>query len=125
MRKWTYRLKGHRCQERAVDLTRLRWWTFLVTELVFRKSEYDRANFTVEGIRRNMPLSALHLPLPDNTGDATVRVVPAGDRWLQVGKHWMRIHALPRNTSYIPQLEDGGPELSILLGTRTTFMSYT
>ena len=65
------------------------------------KSEYDRINFMLEGIRRNMLLSALDLPLLDDTGDTTVRVVPAGDRWVQVGKHWLWIHTLPRNTAYM------------------------
>ena len=32
------------------------------------KSEYDLADFTVEGIRRGSRLSALGLPLPDDTG---------------------------------------------------------
>ena len=35
----------------------------------------------------------------------------------------MPIHARPRNTVYIPPLEDGGPELYTLLGTCITFKS--
>ena len=57
------------------------------------KSEYDRVNFTLEGLRRTSPPSLLELPGLEET---TVRVVPHGDRWIQMGKHWMRIHAIPR-----------------------------
>ena len=37
----------------------------------------------------------------------------------------MRLHTLPRQTMDIPPLEDGGPELSALLGARMTFKSYS
>ena len=50
------------------------------------KSEYDRANFMLEGIRRNIPPSALGLPFPEDTDDTTVRVVLVGDRWAQFGQ---------------------------------------
>ena len=46
------------------------------------KSEYARVNFTLEGVGRNLPSSALELPLPDDTSDTTVRVVFAGVRWV-------------------------------------------
>ena len=33
----------------------------------------------------------------------------------------MRIHIVPRAPAYIPQLEEGGPDLLTLLGMRITF----
>ena len=45
------------------------------------KSEYDHANSTLEGLRRTSPPSLLELP---NVEEATVRVVPHGDRWIQM-----------------------------------------
>ena len=36
----------------------------------------------------------------------------------------MRIHVIPRDAAYTPQLEDGGPDLLILTNTRITFKSY-
>ena len=89
------------------------------------KSEYDRVKFTLEGVRRNIPSSALELPSTDDAGSTTVHVVPAGDRRVGLGKRWMRLRALPRNTMYTPPLEDGGPELSTLPGARMTFQSYS
>ena len=53
-----------------------------------------------------------------------MHVLLAGDRWVKLGKHWMRIYTLPRNMAYIPQLEEDGPDLSTLLDTRITFKSY-
>ena len=53
--------------------------------------------------------------------EAAVRVVPHGDRWVQMGRHWMRIHAMPRNAVYTPQLEEGGPDLSTLTDARITW----
>ena len=72
------------------------------------KSEYDRVNFSLEGRRQTSPPSLLELP---GLEEAAVRVVPHGDRWFQMGKHWMRIHAFPRDAAYTPQLEDVGPDL--------------
>ena len=60
------------------------------------KSDYDRSNFTLEGIRRARPPSILESPVPDEE-DVTVRVIGKGDRWTKLGKHWRRIHELPRN----------------------------
>ena len=42
----------------------------------------------------------------------------------KVGKALVRIHTVPRNTAYIPQLEEDGPDLSTLLDLRITFKSY-
>ena len=36
----------------------------------------------------------------------------------------MRIHTIPRNSTYIPNLEEDGPDLSTLLDIRITFKSY-
>ena len=58
------------------------------------KSEYDHANSTLEGLRQTSPPSLLELP---NLEEATVRVVPHGYRWIQMGAHWMRIHVTPRD----------------------------
>ena len=88
------------------------------------KSEYDRVNYTLEGIRQSTPPSALELPSVDDLEGATVHILPAGDRWVKLGKHWMRVHTLPRNMAYTPQLEEDGPDLSTLLDTRITFKSY-
>ena len=85
------------------------------------KSEYDRVNFTLAGLRQTSPPSLLELPGLD---EAAVRVVPHGDHWIKMGKHWMSIHVFPREAAYTPQLEDGGPDLSILTGSRVTFTSY-
>jgi hypothetical protein len=56
--------------------------------------------------------------------EAAVRVIPHGDRWLQMGMHWMRIHVTPRDTLYTPSLVGDGPDLSILSDTRITFKSF-
>ena len=40
------------------------------------KSEYDRANCTLEGIRRNNPPSALDMPEVEDYSNVEVRVVP-------------------------------------------------
>ena len=88
------------------------------------KSAYDRAIYTLERLKRGTPPSALDNPSTDDVGEATVRVIPAGDRWAQLGKHWMRIHTLPRSTAYSPQLEDGGPDVSALNGIRITCKSF-
>ena len=85
------------------------------------KSEYARVNFALEGLRQTSPPSLLELP---GLEEAAVRVVPHGDRWLQMGKHWMRTHACARDAVYTPQLEDGGPDLSPLTDTRITFTSF-
>ena len=53
-----------------------------------------------------------------------MRVLPAGDRWVRLGRHWMRVHTVPCNTAYTPQLEEDGPDLSMLLDVRITFKSY-
>ena len=84
-------------------------------------SEFDRVNFTLEGLRQTSPPSLLELP---GLGEATVRVVPYGDCWLQMGKHWLRIHVIPRDTAYTPQLEDSGPDLSTLTDTRISFTFF-
>ena len=88
------------------------------------KSEYDRVNYTLEGMRQSTPPSALELPSVDDLEGATARVLLAGDRWVKLGKHWMRIHTIPRASGLIPQLEEGGPDLSTLLGMRITFKPY-
>ena len=88
------------------------------------KSEYDRANNTLEGIRQSTPPSALELPSADDLEGVAVRVLPAGDRWVRLGRHWMRVHTLPRNMACAPQLEEDGPDLSTLLDVRITFKSY-
>ena len=75
-------------------------------------------------VRPSTPPSALELPSVDNQDGATVRVLLAGDRWVKLGKHWMRIHTLPRNMAYIPQLEELRPDLATLLDTRITFKMY-
>ena len=51
-------------------------------------------------------------------------MVPHGERLLQMGKHWMRIHVIPRDAAYTPQLEDNGPDLSTLTDTRITLKSF-
>ena len=56
--------------------------------------------------------------------EAAVRVVPHGDRWVQMGRHWVRIHVIQRDAVYTPQLEEGGPDLSTLPDARITFKSY-
>ena len=88
------------------------------------KSEYDRVNYTLKCLRQSTPPTALELLSADGLEDATVRVLPAGARWGRLGRHWMRIHSVPRNSAYIPQLEEDGPDLSTLLGIRITFKAY-
>ena len=85
------------------------------------KSENDRANSTLECIWLSNPPSLLDMPALQET---TVRAIPRGDGWVEMGKHLTRLHVVPRNTAYTPQLEDGGPELSTLVGPRITFKSY-
>ena len=63
------------------------------------------------------------MELPD-LNEATVRVIPHGDSLFQMGKHWLRLHVVPRENAYSPHLEDGGPDLSTLVDTRVTFKSY-
>ena len=85
------------------------------------KSEYDRANQTLEGAKKTRPPTALELPEQD---DVVVRVVGTNGRWVKFGQHWMRIHELSRSAMYIPQLEDEGPELATLANRRITFKLY-
>ena len=85
------------------------------------KSEYDRANYTLEGLRQSTPPSALELPSADDLEGAAVRVLPAGDRRVRLGRHWIRVHTVPRTTVYTPQLEEDGPDLPTLLDVRITF----
>ena len=59
------------------------------------KREYDHANSTLECLRQTSPPSLLELPQLE---EATVRVVPHGDRWLHMGMRWMRVHVTPRDT---------------------------
>ncbi|MFM7984527.1 MAG: hypothetical protein ACKPKO_34895, partial [Candidatus Fonsibacter sp.] len=58
------------------------------------------------------------------TQDVSVQVAPHGDKCVPMGKHWMRLHVVPRTRDYFPQLEDGGPDASLLAGTRISFTSY-
>ena len=88
------------------------------------KSEYDRVKYTLEGLRQSTPPSALELPSADDLEGATVRVLPVGDRWVRLGRHWVRVHTVPRHTAYTPQLEEDGPDRSTLLDVRITFKSY-
>ena len=83
-------------------------------------------NYTLEGLRQSSPPSALELPSDEDMGGGgtTVRVLLAEDRWVTLGRHWMRIHIIPRMSASIPQLEEGGPDLSTLQGMRITFKSY-
>ena len=85
------------------------------------KSEYDYANSTLEGLRQTSPPSLLELPKVE---EATVRDVPHGDRWIQMGMHWMRIHVTPRDSLYTPLVGEEGPDLSTLSDTRITFKSF-
>ena len=85
------------------------------------KSEYDRINHSLEGVREHRDISALELP---DSGDVVVHVVQPKDHWVMIGKHWMRIHILPRTRDYFPQLEEGGPDISILIGQRMSFKSF-
>ena len=48
------------------------------------KSEYDRVNYTLEGIRQSSPPSVLDTPARE---EATVHAIPHGDWWNQVGRH--------------------------------------
>ena len=43
---------------------------------------------------------------------------------VQLGRHLLRIHVLPRITADTPQLEDGGPDVLTLNGMRGTFKSF-
>ena len=61
------------------------------------KSEYDRVNFMLEGLRQTSPPSLLELA---GLEEAAVRVVPHGDRWFQMGKHWMRIQVIPHDAVF-------------------------
>ena len=85
------------------------------------KFKYDCVNFTLEGLRQTSPPSLLELP---DLEEAAVRVIPHGDCWIQMGTHWMRIHATPRDRAYTPQLDEGGPDLSTLSVTRITARSF-
>ena len=49
-----------------------------------------------EGIRQSSPPSLLDMP---DAGEAIAKVIPHRDLWVQMGKHWMRVHDLPRNTA--------------------------
>ena len=85
------------------------------------KSEYDRANHSLEGVRRARPTSALDL---QDNDVVTVRAVGEGDRWTTCGQHSMRTHELPRTSMCLSQIEGEGPGLSTLVIDRTTFKSY-
>ncbi|MFM7982244.1 MAG: hypothetical protein ACKPKO_23285, partial [Candidatus Fonsibacter sp.] len=63
------------------------------------------------------------LDLPE-TEDVTVYAVRPGDHWVKAGKHWMRVHVVPRPHDYFPQLEEGGPDISLLTGRRIMFKSF-
>jgi hypothetical protein len=53
-----------------------------------------------------------------------VRVVPQGDRWIQMGTHWMRIRVTPRDLLYTPSVDEDWPDLSTLSDTHFTVKSY-
>ncbi|MFM7986429.1 MAG: hypothetical protein ACKPKO_44665, partial [Candidatus Fonsibacter sp.] len=57
------------------------------------KSEYDRINPSFEGVREHRDVSALDLL---DSGDVIVHVVRPKDHWVMMGRHWMRIHIVPR-----------------------------
>ena len=50
-------------------------------------------------------------------------MVLVGDKRVQLGRRWMRIHVIPRTSAHTPQLEDGGPDIATLKGARITFKS--
>ncbi|MFM7988461.1 MAG: hypothetical protein ACKPKO_55030, partial [Candidatus Fonsibacter sp.] len=85
------------------------------------KSEFDRVNHTLEGTKASGTSSALELLDP---ADVSVQIVSPVDHWIQIGKHWMRVHVVPRTRDYFPQLEEGGPDISILTGQRIMFKSF-
>jgi hypothetical protein len=80
------------------------------------KSESDHANSTLEGLRQTSPPSLFELPKLE---EATVRVVPHGDRWIHMGMHWMRIHMTPRDSLYIHLASVDGPDLALLTPSMT------
>ncbi|MFM7982183.1 MAG: hypothetical protein ACKPKO_22975, partial [Candidatus Fonsibacter sp.] len=53
------------------------------------KSEYDRINHSLDGIREQRDISALEIL---DTGVVIVHVVQPKDHWIMVSKHWMRVH---------------------------------
>ncbi|MFM7986414.1 MAG: hypothetical protein ACKPKO_44590, partial [Candidatus Fonsibacter sp.] len=75
----------------------------------------------MEGVRERSDVSALELFVP---GDVTVHVVQPKDHWVVIGKHWMRVHILPRTRDYFPQMEEGGPDITLRTGQRTSFKSF-
>ena len=60
------------------------------------KYEYDRVSFTLAGLTHTTPPSLWELPGRD---EATVRVVPRGNRLIQMGRHCMIIHAISRDAA--------------------------
>ena len=42
------------------------------------------------------------------------------DYWIREGRHWKRVHAIPRTEFYVPTPEDNGPDINKLLPTRYT-----
>ncbi len=50
------------------------------------KSEYERVQYTLEGVRQNNPPPLLGTLGPEQ---ATARVIPPGDMWVQLGRRWM------------------------------------
>ena len=48
----------------------------------------------------------------------------ASDRWLRMGKLWMRVHLNTRMFLFNPEGVANGPDVSMLKGHRTTHMIY-
>ena len=48
----------------------------------------------IEDMWQSIRPSALEVPSADEAGNTTVRVVPAGDTWVQLGQHWVRIRTM-------------------------------
>ena len=53
-----------------------------------------------------------------------MHVVRQKGHWGMGGKPWMRIPILHRTGDYLPQMEEGGPDISLLNGQRITFKSF-
>ena len=63
--------------------------------------------------RRNMVQDEATIPPPDKVQRTT-------DYWIREGRHWKRVHVIPRTEFYVPTPEDTGPDINKFLPTRYT-----
>ena len=105
---WTYQQRVRHCQDGIVVLTIPKCLNSLRKVWVSHLSRSTTAPISCSKVSGGTFRRRL-LACPSPTTRTILRfelcLLVTGGR--NLGKHWMRIHTLPRNTAYITQLDDG------------------